>query len=95
MPKKTQQTPPARAGNYKLTRLNAIKHGATSETPVIPGENRAEFDALLADLVRYYQPVGPTETYLVDRIAEIMWRSYRRQRAGRTCASRTRTRNGA
>jgi hypothetical protein len=81
MPTKIKQTPPARAGNYTGTRLNAIKHGATSETLVLPWESQEEFDARHADLVRYYQPVGPMETYHLDRIAGIMWRSRRLQGA--------------
>jgi hypothetical protein len=81
LPKKIKQTPPARAGNDNLTRLNALKHGATAQTLIIPGENQAELDALHADVVHGYQPLGPTETYLVDRIVEAMWLQRRRRKA--------------
>ena len=57
--------------------LNATKHGILSRHAVLPWEDRAEFDALLASLVGEHGPQGPTEHHLVEEIATIMWRKQR------------------
>jgi hypothetical protein len=57
--------------------LNATKHGILSRHAVLPWEDRAEFDALLASLVGDHAPCGATERHLVEEIAVIMWRQQR------------------
>src|SRR5579884_786447 len=53
---------------------NALKHGATSKHVVLAFENPAEFQALTADLIRTFKPVGLIESMLVDDIAAAQWR---------------------
>jgi hypothetical protein len=54
--------------------MNALKHGLTSRRVVLPGENRAEFDALVASLMDEHNPIGTLETEMVHQIAASLWR---------------------
>jgi hypothetical protein len=69
-----------------FARLNAVQHGLTAETPVIPGVESAEewlahHDAIVKDL----RPAGAMEMALVERIARLAWRLWRVDRY--ECAS--------
>jgi hypothetical protein len=75
----------SRAGNYKITRFNALRHGVLSQHTVLPWENREEYEALLEALVAEYKPEGPTEEHLVEEVAGIIWRK-RRLRVGEKAA---------
>jgi len=74
-----KRTPPARSGSYEVTRFNAHKHGALSRVPVLPWEDRVEFDAQRADLLDEYPPETPTERALVEDLSVITWRLRRLQ----------------
>ena len=52
---------------------NAFKHGLYSKALLIPGEDRAKFEALRADLAAEHRPLGVTEELLVDEIAQHYW----------------------
>ena len=67
---------PERSG-YGRSKLNATKHGVLSEHLLLPWEDRDELDALHEALVAEHTPKGPTEHYLVEEIAGIMWRKRR------------------
>ena len=56
---------------------NAFKHGLYSKALLIPGEDRADFEALRADLAAEHRPLGVTEELLVDEIAQHYWRMKR------------------
>ena len=60
--------------------LNALRHGLTAQTTVLPNENPDEFQELLDAFLAEYQPAGPTETLLVEQMAIASWR-LRRMRA--------------
>lgn len=53
---------------------NSLKHGLSSSTVVLATESKEEYDQLLFDYIRLYQPVGPIETDLVHEIAATRWR---------------------
>ena len=74
-----------RAGNYKITRFNALQHGVLSKHTVLPWEDREEYDALLDAVVTEYRPQGPIEEHLVEELAGIIWRK-RRLRLGEKAA---------
>jgi hypothetical protein len=57
--------------------LNATKLGILSRHAVLPWEDRAEFDALLASLVSDHMPWGAAEHHLVEEMAVIIWRKQR------------------
>lgn len=64
--------PKSKEGKAASSR-NAFKHGIYSEEIVIPGENLARYEALLADLRAEHQPCTPTEELLVDELAQHFW----------------------
>lgn len=53
---------------------NSLKHGLLSRNLIIPGEDLADFEALLAQLMAEEQPVGTLEAALVERLAVCLWR---------------------
>jgi hypothetical protein len=65
------------AGNYRASRLNALKHGVLSRHTVLPWEDAAEYEALLTALVAEHGPEGPTEEHLIEELAGIIWRKRR------------------
>jgi hypothetical protein len=64
-------------GNYAATRFNALRHGILSQHTVLPWEDEAEYQALLAALIIEHAPIGPTEEHLVEELAGIIWRKRR------------------
>lgn len=56
---------------------NAQKHGLLSSHLIIAGEDRGEFDLLLATLQDELRPVGLLENALAERIAVTLWRQRR------------------
>ena len=70
--------------------LNAVRHGLTSNKVVLPGEDSAEFQRLLLSLVEEHHPATPTESLLVDEMAQAHWRLDRlRRRQDQAFASET------
>ena len=57
--------------------LNRVSHGFNSATLFIGGENREEFDALLADLTTEFHPATPNEQILVEKMVHNQWNSLR------------------
>jgi len=68
---------PASVTGYANVRLNALKHGVLSRQVVLAHEDGLEFNELLAALVAEHQPIGPTETHLVEDLAATVWRKRR------------------
>jgi hypothetical protein len=64
-------------GSYGTTRFNALRHGVLSRYTVLPWEDEAEYQTLLAALVAEHAPEGPTEEHLVEELAGIIWRKRR------------------
>jgi hypothetical protein len=52
---------------------NSLKHGLASGRIIIPGEDPAEFEALLADLINEHAPANETESLLVQQMAQSWW----------------------
>lgn len=73
----SQASDPPRTSGYDSVRFNALKHGVLSRHTVLAHEDGAEFADLLAALVAEHQPVGPTETHLVEELAAAIWRKRR------------------
>lgn len=63
--------------------MNALRHGAYAEAILVPGEAQEDFDRLRAELGATFQPEGPLEGRLVDRIALLWWRLERAKRVER------------
>jgi len=55
--------------------MNSLRHGLLSRAVVLEkGEDRAEYDRMLEELIADYQPAGMAQEMLVDRIASSYWR---------------------
>ncbi len=52
---------------------NSLKHGLASGELIIPGEDRAAFDALLNDVLEEHRPANPTEDLLINEMAQAYW----------------------
>lgn len=52
---------------------NALKHGLSTGTMLIPGEDASEFETLRDTLRREHQPADATEQILVDQLAQSHW----------------------
>ncbi len=62
------------------TRLNAVTHGLTAETLILPGEDPREFQRLLDDWTAQLEPANPFEHDLVRQVATLSWRLDRADR---------------
>jgi hypothetical protein len=61
-------------------RFNAVKHGCTAATLVLPGEDAEALKQLREDLFQEYQPATPTEHLLFDEFVRCSWRLLRMRR---------------
>jgi hypothetical protein len=52
---------------------NSLKHGLASGRVIIPGEDPAEFEALVSDLIKEHAPANATESLLVQQMAQSWW----------------------
>ncbi len=65
--------PRSPAGKLRAS-LNALQHGLTSRTAVLPSEDLAAFERHIQQFLAEYQPATPTETHLVHELANTAWR---------------------
>jgi hypothetical protein len=56
---------------------NSLKHGLASGRLIIPGEDPADFEALLNDLIAEHAPATETEYLLVQQMAQSWWLTQR------------------
>ena len=56
---------------------NAVAHGLTSRTAVLPSEDPAAYQLHCQQFRDEYQPKTPTETHLVQELADTAWRQNR------------------
>jgi hypothetical protein len=54
--------------------LNALRHGLTSQTVVMPAEDLEAYQRHVQSFVDEYRPKGATETQLVQSLADAAWR---------------------
>jgi len=74
------QTGPRTAEGKAASSMNAMSHGLTSGKVVLPGEDSVQFVHLRRALLKEHQPATPTETLLVEEIAQAHWRLERVRR---------------
>ncbi len=65
--------PKTRTGKA-ASKINAIKHGLLAADFVVRDEDPVEFAGVLESLIDEFQPQGPLEEQLVERVAACMWR---------------------
>jgi len=54
--------------------LNAVKHGLTAETVVLPNESEEEYQAELHGYLQHFAPANKPESDLVLQLASAQWR---------------------
>lgn len=73
----TKRGPKTAAGRAAL-RLNALRHGIISNSPVIPGvESEEDWERHRQGIIDSLQPEGFLEEELAARLAGILWRLHR------------------
>jgi len=78
-----KSTGPRTARGKAYSRKNAIKHGLFTRNMfeiLMLGESQAEYDLLLDDLHKEYEPIGRAKELEVERIADCWWRLQRARR---------------
>jgi hypothetical protein len=74
-----RSTGPRTAEGKARAAQNGLKHGLCAAATVLPWEDRAEFEAMVADLTQRLQPADEVELALLLQYADATWR---RQRCG-------------
>ncbi len=67
-------TGPRTTSGKQRSSLNALRHGLTAASAVLPSEDQAAFEAHRRGFFDEYQPATPTETQLVIELADTSWR---------------------
>ena len=65
---------PKTEGGRRAASLNAVKHGLSAETVVLPNESQEEYQAELHDYLQHFAPANKPETDLVLQLASAQWR---------------------
>jgi hypothetical protein len=71
--------PRTREGKAKSS-ANSVKHGLSGAFRVIDTENQEEFEELIAEYHRTFQPANTHERFLIEEIAQARWRLARARR---------------
>jgi len=72
---------PRTAEGKAISSMNALKTGVFAKYLLLPDDNADEFGRLRVDVHREWQPLGATETSLVERLVALLWRQRRIYRA--------------
>jgi hypothetical protein len=67
-------TGPRTAAGKERSSQNALRHGLTAQTAVLPTEDPDAYQRHIQQFLDEYQPVAATETQLVHEIANTAWR---------------------
>jgi hypothetical protein len=67
-------TGPRTAAGKQRSSINALRHGLTAASAVLPSEDQAAYDTHRRGFFDEYQPATPTETQLVIEVANTAWR---------------------
>jgi hypothetical protein len=67
-------TGPCTPAGKQHSSLNALRHGLTAASPVLPSENPAAYHAHRRRFFDEYQPATATESQLVQELADTSWR---------------------
>src|SRR5271163_900658 len=67
-------TGPRTGAGKQRSSLNALSHGLTARTAVLPSEDPAAYQLHCRQFFAEHQPATPTETQLVQELADTAWR---------------------
>ena len=74
-----KSTGPRSAEGKSASRFNALKHGIDASSPVIPGEDPAEYESLVVEYVDEYHPRSASEFFHLDTMLRADWLKRRMQ----------------
>ena len=69
-----KSTGPRTAAGKKRSSQNALTHGLTAASPVLPSEDQAAYEEHRRRFFDEYKPVGATESQLTQELADTAWR---------------------
>ena len=69
-----RSTGPRTEAGKQRSSLNALRHGLTAASPVLPSEDPAAYEAHRLQFLAEHQPATPTETQLVQELIDTSWR---------------------
>ena len=75
-----KSTGPRSPQGKQRSKLNAVKHGLTAATPVLPGEDPEAFQTRVGDWTNHLAPRNPVEQFLVEQAATASWKIERADR---------------
>jgi hypothetical protein len=67
-------TGPRTAAGKQRSSRNAVTHGLTGASPVLPSEDPAAYQRHCHQFLDEYQPATPTESHLTQELADTAWR---------------------
>ena len=70
----THSTGPVSETGKAASSRNNLRHGFRSQTVLLPGDDPAEYEALLAELTEHLSPQDLTDTRFVREMADADWR---------------------
>src|SRR4051812_10900274 len=69
-----KSTGPRTPEGKRRSSMNALKHGLTATTVLLPGEDREAYDARLDAWTDDLRPVGAAQVVAVERAVRATWR---------------------
>ena len=75
-----KSTGPRSREGKSASSFNALKHGLDAQSVIIPGEDPAEYDALVDHYHREFRPESPSATFHVNAMIRADWHKRRLQR---------------
>ena len=73
-PTTNRSTGPRTEQGKQRSSLNALRHGLTAQTAVLPNEDPEAYQLHCRKFLDEYQPATPTETQLTQELADTAWR---------------------
>lgn len=86
-----KSTGPRTPEGKEKVKLNAIVHGLTAQTAVLPGEDRGELEALSQALMAQLSPRGLVQRLIAGRVVSLAWKLRRVARAEEAIAAEMNT----
>ncbi len=69
-----RSTGPRTTAGKQRSSLNALRHGLTAASPVLPSEDPAAYQLHCRQFLDEYKPATPTESHLTQELADTAWR---------------------
>ena len=77
----TRSTGPKTPEGKEKSRMNAVRHGLTAQSSVLPGEDPEQLEALSNSLTKQLKPRGVVQRIIAERIVSLAWKLRRVARA--------------